>query len=402
MKRTDSIFGSRSMICDLPTELLLKIMGYLPAESLWAVRQSSRCFLQLFDAKDFRYFHSRPGRKDRYKPFRISAMVTAERNKAAEFIRRNRKQPEARYCAPCLEVRRRGKQESRLASLLESRFCEGCKERHGGIFFSTESIEKHDRGIGELICIGRLGKMTLCSHDSHEPVTWQTFEQSIPMSHDLKEVACTDRSHEPRARGRWVEDGSAFPRLILERWAINDNIEVTLGWDLQLLDINPKNPPSTEAIRETLANLFLDGAAFCYHKPCKHMLDGERIRAFAYSGICECFKQPGNTRHPRKDGITDRKYKCPCDRQRRLKCADCGALYAWYLVAGRITLSYRSVQHIEKPTSPAWLGLLDDVPNREDIFNEDNRHLIWCDSPGCATGRGPRWEEMVKEQARMY
>ncbi|KAK7402826.1 hypothetical protein QQX98_011418 [Neonectria punicea] len=143
---------------------------------------------------------------------------------------------------------------------------------------------------------------------------------------------------------------------------------MTIGWDLPLLDIDSKNAPTTEAIRETVANLV--GGAFYNYKPCKHTTDGKQIRAFARSGICEWFKQPGNTRSPED--------MWPCDRQRYLDCTECGAIYAWYLVAGRITLTYRG------------------------IFNENNRHLLWCDSPGCATGRGPRWEDMVKEEIWLH
>lgn len=36
---------------------------------------------------------------------------------------------------------------------------------------------------------------------------------------------------------------------------------------------------------------------------------------------------------------------------------------------------------------------------RDDVLNEDSRHVLWCESPGCATGTGSRWEHLVKREA---
>ncbi|KAH6894119.1 hypothetical protein B0T10DRAFT_558281 [Thelonectria olida] len=349
-------------LCDMPNELLLKIMVHLPKQHLWSLRQVSRIFLMLFDAKEFSHLHGKPGLKDPYMPFLIISMTASEKREAAKLtsVRRFRKG----YCDACVEVLSGGVRHPRTTSLYESRFCEGCRERHAVIFFSAESLEKHDRGTGELICIGRLGKITLCSHDSHEAVTWETIERM-----DRTAVVCTDRSHEPLVEKENAVYGSALPQLRLH-WK-----QIVLQWDLPLLDIDSENPPSTIAIRETLA--YLVGGAFRNNKPCKHVLDGEQMRAFAYSGICECFKQPGNTER-----------QCRCDRQQDFKCTECAAVYAWHLRAGRITLSYRCIQTPWKPTSPSWLGLLDDMPHRG--------HLLWCDIPGCATRRGPNWKDMVR------
>ncbi|KPM36414.1 hypothetical protein AK830_g10140 [Neonectria ditissima] len=387
--------GTGSPLCDLPNELLVEIMACLPKESLWSLRQASPVFLKIFDTKPFRRFHGEPGVKDRYMPFLISSMTTAEQSEAAKLIRQDRPEqfePGTRYCASCIEVRNRGECDPRMVSLRKSRFCDGCKERHAGIFFSAESIERHGHGVGELICIGRLGKTSLCSHDSHEPMTWETMERSIPLRGDSYPVACTDRAHEPQVKRSQELPLSAFPRLLATRHYNNKSIGVELGWDLPLLDLDSNNPPSTAAIRDTLANLV--GDAFRNQKPCRHMADGERIRGFVRSGICECFKWPGKTRNP-----TD---VCSCDRQIYLECADCGASYAWGLTNGRITLTYQYIWQVWEPTSPGWLSLLDGVPHRGSIFNEDNRHLLWCDSPGCATGMGARWEDMVKEETWLH
>jgi hypothetical protein len=165
-----------------------------------------------------------------------------------------------------------------------------------------------------------------------------------------------------------------------------------------MLDIDPKNTPSTAAIRRTLATL-LDHA-LGNHKLCRHMTDGRRpqFRAFAYSGICRCFKRPNQTLHPEMDVLeTGKCSTCKCERQPFLNCQDCGAIYAWHLAAGRITLTYRYEWQFWKPTSPGWLNLLDDMPHGGGVFHQSNRHILWCDEPGCATAREPRWDNLIKE-----
>ena len=43
---------------------------------------------------------------------------------------------------------------------------------------------------------------------------------------------------------------------------------------------------------------------------------------------------------------------------------------------------------------------MDEVPNGSAIFTKDNGNLLWCDRPGCAAARGPRREDMAKEELR--
>lgn len=239
---------SQSPLCGLPYELLVEIMGYLSGQSLWSLRQSSTILLSIFEAKALQRFHGEAGLKDRYIPFSMDSVTGTEKNQVARFIRTDREDfvsengtetgagtesgsdTGVRYCSSCIEVQSRGERDFRMINMRKTRFCDGCKERHASIFFSPESIEKHDRGIGKLVCIGRAGKITLCSHDSHKPVTWQTIEQAIPKCGDLHRVSCTHRSHEPHPnRWRWKTTGSAFPRLLLARNSICREIQITLA-----------------------------------------------------------------------------------------------------------------------------------------------------------------------------
>lgn len=311
---------SRVSLCGLPNELLVMVMSHLPRQSLWCLRQTSTVFLSAFEARPFQHLHGELGLRDRYVPFSMKRVTRAERAKMANFIQTDRdsialghesetetetehesdsESPQAwtatpEYCSPCVDVQNHGGRDPNLISLRKTYFCDGCKERHAGIFFPPESIEMHDHGGGaQLICFGRTGRVTLCSHNPQHTVTWQAIEQRIPSCGDSYRVACTHRSHEPRPeRLVWETSGSSFPRLLLARDPKSSKIHLTLGWDLPMLDIDPKNTPSTAAIRRTLATL-LDNA-LGNHKLCRHMTDGRRpqFRAFAYSGICRCFKPP--------------------------------------------------------------------------------------------------------------
>lgn len=157
-------FTEATSLCDLPNVLLEHIMYLLPNESLWSLRQSSIVFFKIFDTKGFRQYHGTPGLKDRYIPFSISLLFPAEKNAVATLILRDRHQlvsmpgqksfqleewPSSKrhprsenrawhkdtYCAQCIAVLKRDEYEPRLINLRRTRFCDGCKERHAGIFF---------------------------------------------------------------------------------------------------------------------------------------------------------------------------------------------------------------------------------------------------------------------------
>jgi hypothetical protein len=37
------------------------------------------------------------------------------------------------------------------------------------------------------------------------------------------------------------------------------------------------------------------------------------------------------------------------------------------------------------------------MPHGGGVFHQSNRHILWCDEPGCATAREPRWDNLIKE-----
>lgn len=401
-----------SLSSKLPTELWLQIMRHLTPGSLWTLRLSSPVFFNLFNkSEEFRHFHGTPGLKDRYVRFNLETMTKSEREEALEKLRRDdpaasnlaAKDPRS-YCNACTEVLSRGEDHPMMIKLRETRFCDGCKERHLCVFFPPEDIDLHDRELlDELLCVGRLGTVKLCSHQLAKSLTWKKVEDERRHGHSSYrplELECINDCHEPLRRDRRRIDGSSCPKLTAKYGYRKETIDMKLEWNRPLLDIDQQYPPSVKDIRRTLANL-LDGV-FAQHPPCRHMLDSRQLRTFAFTGICKCF---GKRDHVAKRADMSPylpKNTCSCLRRTYLECRECAATYCWVLRDCRISLSYCYDWTISQPTSPAWINLLDEGPQGLGMFTEDNKHLLWCDGSGCSTGMGRRWEEMLKEAVWLH
>lgn len=217
----------------------------------------------------------------------------------------------------------------------------------------------------------------------------------------ISDVPRKARRNITRSRGCSSYDGPPPPA--------DSHTTIKIGWDLPLLDIDSRDPPSLEGIRDTLQQLIV-GGALRNHKTCPHMADGKALSEFISAAVCDCFRKPGRSKTPDIGLFEGTPCECSrhwngCARSRKqfLTCEGCGALYTWALTSGRITLIYRYSWSVYKPTSPAWLSLLDDLPTLAGIFHEKNKHIFWCDSPGCATGRDMGlWQDMVKEEMGLH
>ncbi|CAI6101381.1 unnamed protein product [Clonostachys chloroleuca] len=325
-----------SPVFKLPKPVLIKIMMGLSPISLWSLRQASALFRTLFDDRQFYSFHDKVGLHDAHIKFSTGIMSEEERREARAMLQ-PRKEVE-RWCTACTRVRLRGEFEPAVIKLRELRFCDACGERHAGIFFPQESIE---RGDENLVCIGRLGKWELCSH--MEPIMWDSLKDILSVPNIEKYGRCPHPEHQ-RCSKKGSTKYSSFPRMLLiRRLPPNDShTTIKIGWDLPLLDIDSRDPPSTAGIRRTLQQLIV-GGALRNHKTCPHMADGKALSDFISAAVCDCFRKP------------------------------------------------------------AWLSLLDDIPTLAGIFHEKNKHIFWCDSPGCATGRDiGLWQDMVKEEMGLH
>ena len=292
----------------LPEELLLQIMRYLDPGSLRLLRQSSAVFCRLFGDKSVLKFHDETP-KNTFVRFATGRLTAMEQEVASRNLQRDM------YCDLCLQTRNASDWDMRLAKLQEKLFCDGCQKDHARFFFFffPENIQIHEEGRGQLLCVGRLGWVTLCSHSTPQTTTaWRTIEN---ISGYRDNTVCTHPSHRPLG-GKMNEEGvSASPRMSLFYMGGYSGCEIAYGWDLPLLDLDQNCIPAQESIHEALIEL-LEGNLMS-HRVCKHILRGRYLLSFVRSGICLCFSKKDRYLHP---FTMNSRLDCFCDRQRYLTC----------------------------------------------------------------------------------
>ncbi|KAG9259217.1 uncharacterized protein F5Z01DRAFT_746537 [Emericellopsis atlantica] len=398
-------------LAQLPEEVLLLIMKKLSPDCLWAVRQTSSVFFRLFQSRDFSASHGDPTLKSRQATFLLESLTADQRQIIRKHSRTGPEQElvadkppvsqDGHRCASCAEVHQRGEHDPRLINLRQLYFCDACQENHAGIFFPAQSLRKYlNKTGGSLVCIGRLGLCTLCSHSSHAPVTWHAVEQVMLTTGERRKkntfyqdpdhmhaVTCLKTDQKMR------KVMCAFPRLEVNTFA--EHADLRFGWDLPLFDMDAEKPPPLPEIRDFAAELIRNGALRGL-KCCQHVVDRGQLQEFT-SSICLCFEKPGYTKNPGDDDACCMVGEASASQGRQvLECEECAGDYAWRLISGRLFLSYRYGWEVIRPVSLGWLGILDSVPAL--VYSEENKHLLWCDDPACSTGQGKRWMEMVKEE----
>ncbi|KAG9252564.1 uncharacterized protein F5Z01DRAFT_638430 [Emericellopsis atlantica] len=396
---------------DVPTlsnmaeEIVSKIMKQLSPLSLWSFRQASPVYFRIFDSKDFNEYQVELGPRDRRPCFHVDKLSFGERAESSEQLRRDQtggvedQLQVPMYCESCVEVNNRGDGDPRLVSLRKLRFCEACKENHAGVFCPAQDLEAYDAGAGKLNCLGTTGSWHICGHGGTAPVMWHTVARQMA-SEAGKNTGqfCKHRAHQyiqPKNNPPGYDCVvSANPRLHMSR-GHPMGVELTFGWDLALFDIDAKSIPSLVQVRNAVLAA-LDGNLLDNLTCCQHVLRQRKLHKFARHGICGCFVIPGNTNCPgEKYGSRD--FRCDCKRMQVLDCETCSGAFAWQLISGRLFLSYRYHWEIRRPTSPPWMALLDDLS--EEIYTKHNKHLLWCDQPGCANVNRTRWMDLIKEEA---
>ena len=362
----DSEVSSKLSVDQLPDELLLHIMEYLDPTDLYILRQTSSVFARLFKDRLFAKYHGYKETRNGHVHFSMASLPKARRRALVARLQRDM------FCTTCIEARYSSNWASRLSALQEMVHCDGCERSHPKMFFFAEDIVNRKTGCEQLLCVGRLGRVSLCSHRTpRTTATWRSFPT---YGHDIS--VCTHPSHQPVNSVRKNSTRSALP------WMTLSSSNLAYWWDLSLLELDQGDMPALDAIQEALCELI--GNALYSHRVCKHLTRDGRLRNFVRSGICECFTRLGHCPQPfTKDETPD----CFCDRERYLTCRDCGAACAWFLEAGLLGLSYRYIWDIKKPTSPAWLTFLDEDSYRDQLFKEDTRNILVRQSAMCCCER---------------
>lgn len=299
------------------------------------------------------------------------------------------------HCKSCIQTRNGPDWRSRLAHLQEELYCDGCRTQHPRFLFFPENIESHLKGCGLLSCVGRMGQVTLCSHNTPATTTtWGSIEVMKRTSDWTCWSVCTHSSHHSLRSQTKIKELPAYPRMM---GSSMDGCSLTYGWDLPLLDVSQQSVPTLEMIQKALVSLVERG--FDNHRVCKHISRGGYLRSFVASSVCQCFSTPCKHLNPFS---TFPGQDCLCERQTYLNCKDCGAIYAWFLRDGHVALMHRYVWDIYGPTTAAWLSLLNEDSYRGKLFTENTRHVLCCDTPRCAVGNGRRWEGMAKMNMANY
>ena len=388
-------------LSNMPEEIVSELMKQLSPLSLWSFRQASPIYFRIFDSKDFNEYKGELGLRERRPCFHVGKLSAGERAEASKQLRRDQTGgvEVPMYCGSCVEVNNRGGGDPRLVSLRKPRFCEACGENHAGVFFPAQDLEAYDAGAGKLNCLGTTGSWHICGHGVTAPVMWHTVARQMASEagKDTKQF-CRHRAHQyiqPKIeppRSNCVV--SANPRLHMSH-CYRTAVELSFGWDLALFDIDAKSIPSLVQVRNAILAA-LDGNLLDNLTCCQHMLQQGRLQKFARDGICRCFIKPDNTNYPGTE-YGRKEFRCDCKRMQVLDCETCSGAFAWQLISGRIFLSYRYHWAIRRPTSPPWMALLDDIS--EQIYTKHNKHLLWCDQPGCANVNRTQWMDLIKEEA---
>ncbi|KAH6951598.1 hypothetical protein DER45DRAFT_635707 [Fusarium avenaceum] len=134
-------------LLQLPDEVLLSIMEFMPYSSLYMLRQTCHAFRNLVDDHVFEDFRSEilPNQ-------RRSSCITQDGFSELRLIKNVLKRQT--LCHSCGQMADSGELDRRLAEYWENEFCQGCSTLHPRLFFSSDIRDKS--------CLGQLGFLQMC------------------------------------------------------------------------------------------------------------------------------------------------------------------------------------------------------------------------------------------------
>ncbi|KAM7204248.1 hypothetical protein V8F20_003661 [Naviculisporaceae sp. PSN 640] len=358
------------------------------------------------------------------------------RDQLANLLARDR----GRRCDACHEYQESGQIEKTLWLLRHPLWCSGCRKYHPLLFFSAKQRETSP---DQRICIGREGKVRLCSHES---LTWAQLHsaaRSAKYSADPVTIkSCSNKSHNsPKSWWR----SPIFPELALlhKTSSVTARYSVHITWTSPVFDLDSNVPIRKENIRDCLASQekesYLFEHAFCPHvtnndgqlllpfepnqcvcfesheetitstAPCHHCTEME----FSFNQCCRClaatspYNKDNNPQghfmytdsldyhkdylanhNTSRNGFEARNL----DEHHAVSCSQCHhSRYAWKRSGRggrRVYIDFVRIFDLpESPTSMAWLKNLD--PESWGISQDHTlRHVLWCPESRCSTRQG--------------
>ncbi|KAK0649735.1 hypothetical protein B0T16DRAFT_136313 [Cercophora newfieldiana] len=183
---------TRSPLCRLPEELLLKIMTRLAEgdsnlQTLQNLRSTSRLFLRLSYSPELRHGYPRTSPKfDPNEHFRPWPAVRIHPVASPHWMES--------LCSVC----KANNLKFRGLNVGNSAYCHHCREPHHSAYFCNEDRQRVGRRlcIADKACVGYSGAVRLCKHKSIRwRKSWLQLGEADPRR--LKLLSCDDPSHIP-------------------------------------------------------------------------------------------------------------------------------------------------------------------------------------------------------------
>ncbi|KAM5377544.1 hypothetical protein ACJZ2D_004913 [Fusarium nematophilum] len=373
---------STSALLQLPDELLLAIMMYLPPSSLYILRQTCGDFRRLvydFAFKDFQLECLRPANES----FCMTRAGYYQRLNIRGLLARSS------LCDVCTHVADSGELARRMRSLYQPVYCSGCKKHHPALFFPPNQQ-------GERICLGLVGYFPLCAHRRLSGQQLRAGRGEVLP----KEIICKNIAHLPRkfedSKGGCVST-YYYPKI----FTYSRGQTIFLTRTIILVHLDHRWHISMDSIRQRLSVDFKHSKQLCKHASTQL----EQVLDSLASDRCDCFPPSGLPAH-RGSG-----WSALFCKNHEFSCQDCGATYNWRRDGdpeawsrSYVVLQVRSDWCCSSPLTIGWLANLDydtftdrdSERNGNPILDRSTKGVLWCDEPGCGTGSGLRWLRMAK------
>ncbi|KAJ9415933.1 hypothetical protein FOXG_22469 [Fusarium oxysporum f. sp. lycopersici 4287] len=370
--------SQEARLLQLPPELLVLIMLFLPHSSLYIVRQTCSALRNLTDDFKFQAFRSDILRSGEEHSCITEAGFGELRMVQRILLRRS-------LCTPCGRLFDSGELENRLKELWRPHCCTGCKRDHPKLLFP-----QGQQGVDT--CVGLLGKLDVCKH--------------LKVSGKIKSyiggkttINCTDPEHVLIDR----KDSENLPAF--QRYRAGISVDSTyqratteVFRTFPLAKINLQHYPELEALKRHLMKQIrqLEPGSLCLHT--SNQLDS--IVSCIVSDDCILLKYSGYDFPASKlplfhgpDLVFHSRLECS---GHEYCCRYCGAQYFWVLDTDYVALHVRIRTRNLRPDSMDWLSNLTFESKGHPILNNYTEGILWCSDPSCGTNCGHRWLKMVE------
>jgi hypothetical protein len=349
-------------LLQLPDEVLLTIMAFMPYSSLYMLRQTCHAFRNLVDDHVFEDFRSEilPNQSR-------SSCITQDGFSELRLIKNVLKR--RTLCHRCGQMADSGELDRRLAEYWENDFCQGCTTHHPRIFFSADIRDKS--------CLGQLGFFEMCG--THK------ISGKVLMSWDSYPFRRSSRYQRPTAisdRGRWT------PALYLNEYYVFTRAE---GTCISLLvTLRTFRQTSISSLKRKLRYVLPNPSYGCKHLP--SLIDS--LLSSATLNNCKCFPPDGipapGLAHIFDMRSTAKRQAMLC-KKHVFACETCRINYTLLRDGKDVVLKVDLLPFFINPVSPSWLSRLSYLHNKNPILDESTEGVLWCRNPSCGTGSGSRW-----------